>query len=1240
MSTSTIVTSLGNSWIICRSKTYAGRIYYFNTLTGEAAWNLSESEIEKAKKRTSILQTQTGFQIDNCPEPKDSPQDESSQIISHSNVQKIPSQNIVPSKVYNKQIINNQFPKPSFPSTGTYYPLSALNPVQYNMAVTPNVDPNMVWNFHPQPIFVAPNVINQQPVMNTTLNNYDYVPVTNTSVPLSSRFKNLSQSQRKNRVSIGNTFRDRKNNFRNRFHNSRNKMDLRLLLSSKKRKQNIGKNDLNEVEDFQAGQFDAKLDSIIQNTDKRITFHHLISCDDNDDDDDDIWLEENQSKIQSSKDSLDISPLRKLLQVEKSFDVWYIVLDSNVLLNNINFLKILLSLDNQCRLMVPQAVMNKIQKATNTSLRTLAHRAAYFISQQVDASIAVIDQINEEESTDDKAVILNCCSKLTDQGYPVVLLTDDVELHNLEDNTPFQVLTVKQVKNILSKTVSNVSISKSLEDLTLSQSKSRNIVITIPNDVNKTNLNYVKQNKCESAMICPTEVHSEANSVPKDGASENVARNVVETNKMHKTSDDVGFQTNEINLLHDTNDKITLKDNENKLCKNSRSILNRSLSTDVNIELDSTEKQKPRWHKRRTKSISNQSKVNYTEQIKSVNISKEYNLSSNENLVPLVSSDSLNQNCNINSEKSCFEQRSINDNSMVEKAFSLGTSCKRRNFEMDNNKIVADVTKDIVEEKCLLKNSDIEDKNVMFEVTSSDMEECLRRKCDEWISRFVQIIEEGCTQVLQQDPPFILDTMLPPWTLYEATECIKRKFFNDNDIVDASNKLLHVLFEIGGLRGKIKSNISPQKYMEMYSYGVYLIDALQGLLTNSEDLQIAAESLSKLLSDIQNTNLYSDSRFEDSFTDVLPETLNDVAHEKSSNEEKIMEPVNPIEEKAANESEYKILTFTNNSPNKKTKTESIGAPGSYNLRSQKKKLLQDQDEFSDKTTLVRNIDPESSFFMSLRLKRNADTNKDLDVYNDVNKSIDNDVNIEDRDKVESVGTENFCESVSKENENVDIGNPEHENNISNEPKVIRNFTLCPEFENRLKEKEKVYDSWTSKNEAYQNDMISEDSEPFDYDSMENQYYGCDYEMYDTEDMSEVNSFDRCIENEESVISATEKTNIHFKDIAEKIEHNIRETFSSVHRFCEKCYTTLSSNNRNFKKREMQHVAEETYLYLSNLCDALNSILSRESMDSAYKIQELLKLEELREIILEDDDLEGYRYIKICNYLMFTSTIES
>lgn len=32
-------------WIHSRSKSYFGKTYYFNTLTGEAVWNLAEADV-------------------------------------------------------------------------------------------------------------------------------------------------------------------------------------------------------------------------------------------------------------------------------------------------------------------------------------------------------------------------------------------------------------------------------------------------------------------------------------------------------------------------------------------------------------------------------------------------------------------------------------------------------------------------------------------------------------------------------------------------------------------------------------------------------------------------------------------------------------------------------------------------------------------------------------------------------------------------------------------------------------------------------------------------------------------------------------------------------------------------------------------------------------------------------------------------------------------------------------------
>ncbi|XP_050667049.1 uncharacterized protein LOC126966834 [Leptidea sinapis] len=186
----------------------------------------------------------------------------------------------------------------------------------------------------------------------------------------------------------------------------------------------------------------------------------------------------------------------------------------------------------------------------------------------------------------------------------------------------------------------------------------------------------------------------------------------------------------------------------------------------------------------------------------------------------------------------------------------MKSNVKLRNINTKDDKLTITV-------HCKPTHEISDDTNVMFEITSQAMEDYLKMNIDEWISRFVQIMEEALTQILQQEPSFILSTLPPPWTIIEAVGCVKRKFHTDSDITDAANKLYNVLFEAGGIRGKITNDISPKTFMKMYSYGVYLIDTLQVLFNNNEDLQTAEKSLAKLIKDIQEPDL--DDYNNDSF---------------------------------------------------------------------------------------------------------------------------------------------------------------------------------------------------------------------------------------------------------------------------------------------------------------------------------------------------------------------------------------
>lgn len=110
----------------------------------------------------------------------------------------------------------------------------------------------------------------------------------------------------------------------------------------------------------------------------------------------------------------------------------------------------------------------------------------------------------------------------------------------------------------------------------------------------------------------------------------------------------------------------------------------------------------------------------------------------------------------------------------------------------------------IIDKNAILNESKDNEKEkiVMFEVTSDIMDDYLCRGCDEWLSRFVQIMEEALSQILQQEPCFIDSAMPPPWSVYEAIVCIKIKFKENSKIMFACNECGTFLLKISDNKGK------------------------------------------------------------------------------------------------------------------------------------------------------------------------------------------------------------------------------------------------------------------------------------------------------------------------------------------------------------------------------------------------------------------------------------------------------
>lgn len=100
---------------------------------------------------------------------------------------------------------------------------------------------------------------------------------------------------------------------------------------------------------------------------------------------------------------------------------------------------------------------------------------------------------------------------------------------------------------------------------------------------------------------------------------------------------------------------------------------------------------------------------------------------------------------------------------------------------------------------------DVPNVKVMFEIIDKNMEEFLIVRCDEWVSRFVQIMEEVLSQVLQQDPPFISEELPPPWTLQDAAQCVIKKFSHCFYVVDAANNLSIILHKTSDISSEYRS---------------------------------------------------------------------------------------------------------------------------------------------------------------------------------------------------------------------------------------------------------------------------------------------------------------------------------------------------------------------------------------------------------------------------------------------------
>ncbi|CAB3250685.1 unnamed protein product [Arctia plantaginis] len=1191
------VTSVGNAWIVTQSKSHPGLVYYFNTVTREAVWNLSELEIEKARLATQMLESHSGSKPA-CPEPKDNPptQEISNQfnnpVTNHhgqrfeTTISKIPQQ---ADNLYSEQnqpevtIIQTQKQPGAIFST---MPMSNLSSIDFNalnnqinafnLIGTQNAYNPTVWTLpHAQQFFVTPTIplVNQsQATLNVGYNQL--LQDHQAGAPRFTRLNNMQNGrhrffQPRNTVGRG--------RYRNKSQPPLHATDLRERLSSRRKEK--------EVLPLQTHIEDTPvLKSAIKKTaDVSSYIADIIETVSNNHDEED----ENGTEIQKEeiKSNLDLTPL-KSLAMNDNLENWYIVVDFNVLLEEFNFLSDLTNSDENCTLLVPNNVMSELKDYVACSNNIPARCIYYSLLERIESGRVTLGQEPSEEYENSITnPILKTCFRLLEDNIHVILLTNDKELLRYKKFIKVNMFTVDEIKTLLEYPIHqqrpNLNTPLSLKNL---------IKITIPSK-NPPATGNVSRESTQRTSAIEDEPHagtvikeiahvknvsdSEFHRSIEENQSDFLSRRLkyavdaaIQTDTVMVTKEgqsdtviDEVIKTNVIECPNKTESKkasqLPVKRREIKL---KRSIPNNTAQSSNTVQ--GNEKKTFRWRRRRRPSFQGSGTSNSNKF--PCDLQTDQNVHLGDKNLTIKEADTgvdehLSQVSNNNHET---EYSSNLDEIVQSRDSSICLNKTRENItieETSTSGVISNTESNVDSEYLKCKDShraesyhESKSSNSLMHIDSENMEESLRIKCEEWVSRFIQIMEEVLAVILHKEPAFANSALAPPWTLHEAAQCIG-KYTTVAAVKHASDKLSRVLFDISDSMGKIPLDITPAQYMELYNNGVSLLKEIKAITTHHEDIKIAEEYLQKLLIDIKNPHY----------------GLNDSDIDPQENTE-MSDPLN------------NSIGSTDSQGNKKSRLDVLNQ-AEDNLTCPRKASAEEPLQQPKPVKIIRNLDIKTSFFSSLKLQKVTSVSP---ILTKRNKLCDKQGDSEQTHVTFSSGNPN------DESEKSLI----HFSSTLNTPNIIRNFTKCPEFEKKLRNEIDV-------NECEEYDQYNE--EDYEYNSTE-----CGSDEFDISDddavrsdpnvtqMSETPEIDMSqhlgASSPKSLDLSIVKNNNTFKVMMHIFLQEVRNAIREVKVLCDKCYAELKTPQLpTLQRNELKTQIENARSHIFGLCVSLESMLDRD-----------------------------------------------
>ncbi|XP_061727943.1 LOW QUALITY PROTEIN: uncharacterized protein LOC133533041 [Cydia pomonella] len=852
-------------WLLCPSKSFPGKFYYFNGSTGETAWSLSDTD--KILKKGPIHRVTDKTHI--YPEPFEPPLDDSTNTtnsLSLKNIGNTFTHNVRPSPVFGQAVFpkyvppDNLTPKYVWALTPMYVPSEMPQHKQMLYQITqayesesmfvpslnsqalkrPTFQEFQFQNSTPfqhfketpmfdqatdfEPMVPKPKMKDEAcqtfvPRLQTNITQTESDITPKSALKPSRSVKNLSLTRDVETSTLSPL--SKVENINDKF-SELDKNDLRFKLVAKKKKVEtvVGEKTERLTDQSKTTKIREGLPPGSMLPKKRVTFA----------------LQEPGASNTSSEgvQVTDQSP-----GPHKEGPHWYVAVDTEAILSGLQCIDDFVKSDTSCRLLVPHAVYSELEWLSRGVSGAVCARQVLRKLNAHDNRIVVQSKPEYELSPEDS--ILQCCWNLLREDCHVILITINENIINKAKTINLECYTVDDIKM-------DECIDNEIEPVP--QNDLARLKIILQNDNKKSIIVEKDTKKSENLFL----------------------QNLKEIN---------GFSLTKPNGF---NIRPSIMNIFNAETDNGNVFSEMDSSSDKLINLTTPkEKVKSVFSSEITNVKNKIVKLSITENSPVQNRTKQImeNVFRNTGL-----NDKIGQNPSFDLGKHCKQNASakinidkINQIKSVENIDAIDLDKRRLNVIENNQEKSRDTIK--VSSITKLNNQlNLEEELGRFCIKNSVMETRVKRRLDEWICRLSQTMEGVLTDLLLKEKTKSKRMMPPKNPLFEVIQGTGEIFKKHANVKLVIDQFPIELISCSSNNGKLKKDLKPNEFMKLVGFSVILIEQLKEIV-NCKELYEAEEMLDYLIKNIEdpktdielslekvNTPLFSRSEIEDQKTPI------------------------------------------------------------------------------------------------------------------------------------------------------------------------------------------------------------------------------------------------------------------------------------------------------------------------------------------------------------------------------------